>query len=77
MDADRQYDRTTYLHDAENWLALGGGAPLLLVGTSRRSVAVILNPRDAIIKVTTCIKVVMKPGVGTPHHINPLSSRQQ
>jgi NADPH:quinone reductase-like Zn-dependent oxidoreductase len=81
---------------------------------------IILNPRDAIIKVTTtaicgsdlhiydgyiptmqkgdvlghefmgevvvrtfrdkddaCIKVVMKPGMATPHHTEPRSSRQQ
>jgi uncharacterized membrane protein len=38
MDADRLYDRSTALSDAENWLALGSGALLLLVGASRRSV---------------------------------------
>src|SRR5688572_21186781 len=38
MDADRLYDGTTSLRDAENWLALGSGALLLLVGASRRSV---------------------------------------
>jgi uncharacterized membrane protein len=38
MDADRLHDRTTSLSDAENWLALGSGALLLLVGASRRSV---------------------------------------
>ena len=37
MDADRLDDRTISLSDAENWLALGGGALLLLVGASRRS----------------------------------------
>ena len=37
MDADRLYDGTTSLRDAENWLALGSGALLLLVGASRRS----------------------------------------
>jgi uncharacterized membrane protein len=37
MDADRLCDGTT-LRDAENWLALGSGALLLLVGASRRSV---------------------------------------
>ena len=31
------YDRPTSLADAENWLALGTGALLLLVGASRRS----------------------------------------
>lgn len=38
MDADRLYDRTTSLNDAENRLALGSGALLPLVGASRRSV---------------------------------------
>ena len=37
MDADRLYDGTTSLRDAENRLALGSGALLLLVGASRRS----------------------------------------
>jgi uncharacterized membrane protein len=37
MDA-RLYDGTTPLSDAENWLALGSGALLLLAGASRRSV---------------------------------------
>jgi uncharacterized membrane protein len=37
MDADRLYDGTTSVRDAENWLALGSGALLLLVGASRRS----------------------------------------
>jgi hypothetical protein len=58
---------TVSFADAENWLALGTGALLLIVGASRRSVggtclAVssvpllyrgITGPRDAIIKVTT------------------------
>jgi uncharacterized membrane protein len=38
MDAERLYDGTFSLSDAENWLALGGGALLLVVGASRRSV---------------------------------------
>ena len=37
MDASPSYDRSTPLSDAENWLALGSGALLLLVGASRRS----------------------------------------
>jgi hypothetical protein len=37
MDADPFYDRTTSLSEAENWLPLGSGALLLLVGASRRS----------------------------------------
>src|SRR4029450_2130190 len=37
MDANRLYDGTTSVRDAENWLALGSGALLLLVGASRRS----------------------------------------
>ena len=37
MDAHRLYG-TTSLRDAGNWLAFGGGALLLLVGTSRRSI---------------------------------------
>jgi uncharacterized membrane protein len=37
MDAHPTHDRTTSLSDAENWLALGSGALLLLVGASRRS----------------------------------------
>ena len=37
MDADRLYDGTTSLGDAENRLALDSGALLLLVGASRRS----------------------------------------
>jgi uncharacterized membrane protein len=39
MGAEALYDRTTTLVDAENWLALGAGATLLLVGASRRSAA--------------------------------------
>jgi uncharacterized membrane protein len=38
MDADALKDRSASLADAENWLALGSGALLLLVGASRRSV---------------------------------------
>ena len=38
MDTDRLYDGTTSVSDPENWLALGSGALLLLVGASRRSV---------------------------------------
>lgn len=38
MDAGRLYDGPTSLSDAENWLALGSGALLLLVGASRRSI---------------------------------------
>ena len=37
MDAEALHDRSTSLADAENWLALGAGALLLLVGASRRS----------------------------------------
>jgi uncharacterized membrane protein len=37
MDAEQIYDGRTSLSDAENWLALGSGALLLLVGVSRRS----------------------------------------
>jgi uncharacterized membrane protein len=37
MDADALYDRSPSLVDAENWLALGAGAVLLLIGASRRS----------------------------------------
>ena len=37
MDADSVYGGTISLRDAENWLALGSGALLLLVGASRRS----------------------------------------
>jgi uncharacterized membrane protein len=37
MEAGAVYDRPTSLADAENWLALGTGAVLLLVGASRRS----------------------------------------
>jgi hypothetical protein len=38
MDPDRLHEEPISLRDAENWLAAGGGA-LLLVGASRRSVA--------------------------------------
>jgi uncharacterized membrane protein len=37
MDAERVFDRSPSLTNAENWLALGAGALLLLVGASRRS----------------------------------------
>ncbi len=37
MDVEALYDRSPSLADAETWLALGAGALLLLVGTSRRS----------------------------------------
>lgn len=37
MDAEVSYDRTASLTDAENLLALGAGALLLIVGASRRS----------------------------------------
>jgi uncharacterized membrane protein len=37
MNTPALYDRTISLGDAENWLALGTGALLLFVGTSRRS----------------------------------------
>jgi hypothetical protein len=37
MDAEAPYEPSSSLVDAENWLALGGGAVLLLVGASRRS----------------------------------------
>jgi uncharacterized membrane protein len=39
MDAEALCDRSSSLVDAENWLALGAGAVLLLVGASRRSTA--------------------------------------
>jgi uncharacterized membrane protein len=39
MNTDRLYDGTSSLSDAETCLALGGGALLLFVGASRRSVA--------------------------------------
>ena len=37
MEINSLYDRTTSLADAENWLALGTGAVLLIAGASRRS----------------------------------------
>ena len=37
MYAEVPFNRSTSLADAENWLALGAGALLLLVGASRRS----------------------------------------
>lgn len=37
MDVEAPYDRSPSLVDAENWLALGAGALLLLIGASRRS----------------------------------------
>src|SRR4029079_10779154 len=37
MHAEPLYERASTLGDAENWLALGTGALLLLVGASRRS----------------------------------------
>ena len=37
MDAETLYNRSPSLVDAEDWLALGAGAALLLVGASRRS----------------------------------------
>src|SRR5205823_8004386 len=39
MDSETLSDRFTLLADGENWIALGTGALLLLVGASRRSVA--------------------------------------
>ena len=39
MDAASPYDRPASLAAAENWIALGAGALLLLVGASRRSTA--------------------------------------
>ena len=39
MDVEALCDRSSSLVDAENWLALGAGAVLLLVGASRRSTA--------------------------------------
>ena len=38
MNAEAQYERSPSVPDAENWLALGTGALLLIVGASRRSV---------------------------------------
>jgi uncharacterized membrane protein len=49
MDAEARYDRSRSLVDAENWLALGAGAVLLLVGASRRST------------VGTCVAVASAP----------------
>jgi uncharacterized membrane protein len=37
MDAEVLYDRSPSVMDAENWLALGAGAVLLLTGAARRS----------------------------------------
>ena len=37
MHAEALHNRSTSLADAENWLALGTGALLLVVGVSRRS----------------------------------------
>jgi hypothetical protein len=37
MDSDRLYDQAASRTDAENWLALGSGAQVLLVGASRRA----------------------------------------
>ena len=37
MNSEALYDRSPSLADAEDWLALGAGALLLLVGVSRRS----------------------------------------
>jgi hypothetical protein len=37
MDRETLYNRSPSLLDAENWLALGAGALLLLIGASRRS----------------------------------------
>src|SRR5262245_36669812 len=37
MDIEALPNRSTSLADAENWLALGAGALLLVVGASRRS----------------------------------------
>ena len=37
MGADAAYERSPSIGDAEDWLALGAGALLLLVGVSRRS----------------------------------------
>ena len=39
MDAASSYGRPASLAAAENWIALGAGAPFLLVGASRRSTA--------------------------------------
>jgi hypothetical protein len=38
MDVDALYERSPSLANAENWLVLGTGALLLVVGASRRSV---------------------------------------
>jgi uncharacterized membrane protein len=38
MNAEALYERSPSVSDAENWLALGTGALLLIVGASRRSV---------------------------------------
>jgi uncharacterized membrane protein len=37
MEAHPLYDRNTSLSDVENWLALGAGAALLVIGASKRS----------------------------------------
>ena len=39
MHTEASYDRSSTVGDAENWLALGAGALLLLAGASRRSKA--------------------------------------
>jgi uncharacterized membrane protein len=39
MDTEAYYDRRASLAEAENWLAIGTGALLLLSGASRRSIA--------------------------------------
>ena len=49
MDAQAQFDRSPSLTDEENWLALGAGAVLLLVGASQRST------------VGTCLAVASAP----------------
>ena len=38
MYAEASYEPTPSVADAENWLALGAGALLLIVGASRRSI---------------------------------------
>ena len=73
MNGNALYEPSPSVADAENWLALGTGALLLIVGASRRSLtgaclAASSGPllyrgvyRTARDKHGSCIKVVMKP----------------
>ena len=67
MNAATPYDPSISLGDAENWLALGTGALLLLVGASRRSPAA---PASRCHPHRCCIGV--SPAVGrTPERLRP------